>query len=1214
MKNLPIPVGLSRQTLLLRVALILLAVLASLSALRAQSNFATPYTFTTLAGNAGHGTDDGTGSAAQFHLSIGGSEVDSAGVAVDSVGNIYVADTRNFTIRKITSGGVVTTLAGLAGSPGSADGTGSAARFDFPAGLAVDSAGNVYVADYLSSTIRKITSDGVVTTLAGSAFGTGSADGTGSAAQFTDPSGVAVDSAGNVYVADQGNNTIRKITSGGVVTTLAGLAGSSGSTNGTGSAARFSSPGSVGVDSAGNVYVGENGNHDIRKITSSGVVTTLVAIGIPSGGAAFLPAGVAVDSAGNLYVTDSGNNMILKITSGGGVTTLAGSAHFTGSVDGTGSAAWFKDPTGIAVDSAGNVYVADTGNNTIRKITGGGLVTTLAGLAGSLGSADGTGNAARFNAPWGVAVDSAGNLYVADRYNDTIRKITSSGVVTTLAGVVGRALTGDGPGSAAGFSSPGGIAVDSAGNLYVADYGNSTIRKITSGGVVTTLAGSAGVTGSADGTGSAARFKNPSGVAVDSAGNVYVADTWNNTIRKITSAGVVTTLAGLPGSDQTWADGTGSAARFDQPTGIAVDSAGNIYVADLLNDTIRKITSGGVVTTLAGLVQGGGGTLGWNDGTGIAAEFHYPSGVAVDSAGNVFVADTYNSEIRKITPAGVVTTIAGSFALYYDTYGDSSDATGAFARFSEPRGMAVDSTGKIYVADTGNNTVRVGVPSIAGFYSHDFNGDGKSDLLWTDTVTGERSIWLMNGTSLGSVVPLGTLSTDWQFAGTGEFNFYGFTDILLQNTVTGERMVWLMNGTEHTSSVSLGIVSTDWQIAGTGDFNGDGQTDIVFQNTVTGDRSVWLMYYGTELISAVSLGNVPIQWRIAGTGDFNGDGHTDLLWENTITGDRYIWLMNGTSLSSAVFLGNVPVQWRIAEVGDFNSDGQSDIVFQNTVTGERTIWLMNGTTYMSAVSLGIMSLDWTIGLPFTTTSVRADFNADGKPDLVWENTTTGDRYVWLMNGTTFTSSVFIGNVGTAWHIAGTGDFNGDGKPDLVFENTTTGDRYVWLMNGTTFTSAVYLGNVSTQWRIVGVDDFNSDGKPDLIFENTTTGDRYAWLMDGTTFTSAVFLGNVGTQWHIAGTGDFNADGKPDLIFENTSTGDRYVWFMNGTTYTGSAYLGGLSTAWHIAGAADFNADGHTDLIFENTTTGDRYFWLMNGTAFSSAVYLGNVSTQWQIKN
>jgi len=661
------------------------------------------YAWANLVGQpGGSGSVNGTGGAARFY--------NPEGVAIDGAGNIYVADYGNHTVRKVTAAGVVTTLAGSAGVAGSADGTGSAARFCNPVGVAVDGAGNVYVADTWNHTIRKVTPLGVVTTLAGSAGTAGSTDGTGNAAQFNCPCGVAVDSVGNVYVAERDNYTIRKVTPAGVVTTLAGSAGMWGSADGAGSVARFNMPVGVAVDSAGNVFVADTGNQTIRKVTPSGVVTTLAGSAGGSGSTDgtgitarfYSPKGVAADSAGNVYVADTGNQTIRKVTSAGVVTTLAGSAGVAGSADGTGSAARFCNPYGVAVDSTGNVFVGDTGNCTIRKVTAGGVVTTLAGSVGSTGSADGTGSAARFYSPEGVAVDSSGNMYVADTDNHTIRKVTASGVVTTLAGssrVIGIA---DGTGSVARFFGPQGVAVDGTDNLFVADRNNHTIRKITAAGVVTTLAGSAGSSGSTNGTGGAARFYYPGGVAVDSTGNVFVADTYNHTIRKVTSTGVVTTLAGSAGLSGSTND-TGSAARFSYPSGVAVDNTGNVFVADTWNHTIRKVTPEGIVTTLAGRA----GTTGSADGTGGAARFKEPAGVAVDSAGNVFVADTGNQTIRKVTAEGVVTTI-GSVAGVVG----GADGLGSFANFSGPSGLALDSAGNLYVADSGNNRITKGTPDM----------------------------------------------------------------------------------------------------------------------------------------------------------------------------------------------------------------------------------------------------------------------------------------------------------------------------------------------------------------------------------------------------------------------------------------------------------------------------------------------------------------------
>jgi sugar lactone lactonase YvrE len=317
-----------------------------------------------------------------------------------------------------------------------------------------------------------------------------------------------------------------------------------------------------------------------------------------------------------------------------------------------GGTALIRYPASIAVDTSGNFYVADASGNTIQKITPVGVVSTLAGLTDVAGSQDGAGSNARFNQPDGLAVDGSGNVYVTDTGNATIRKITPDGVVSTLAGSATRGNQ-DGVGSAASFRAPGGIAVDSAGTVYVADTFNATIRKITSSGSVSTLAGTAGSRGDADGTGSAAQFNNPSGVAVDAAGNLYVADTYNETIRKVTPTGIVTTLAGSAGISG-GNDGTGIYALFNQPDGVAVDASGNICVADTGNAIIRKITPGGVVITVAGLP----GIAGMGDSASGVAIFNQPHGLVADGAGNIQVADAGNAAIRKIAPDGAVTTLA----------------------------------------------------------------------------------------------------------------------------------------------------------------------------------------------------------------------------------------------------------------------------------------------------------------------------------------------------------------------------------------------------------------------------------------------------------------------------------------------------------------------------------------------------------------------------
>ncbi len=339
-------------------------------------------------------------------------------------------------------------------------------------------------------------------------------------------------------------------------------------------------------------------------------------------------------------------------------------------------------------------------------------VANFAGQPGTRGAVDATGSAALFYGPSGLAVDGNGNVFVADVFNNLIRKISSTGAVTTVAGGGINEITGqpergyaDGTGRDALFSmgNPGfgarTIGLDGSGNLYVADTLNYVIRKITSAGVVTTLAGSAGNSGSVNGTGSAAQFSSPFGVAVDAAGNVYVSDSGNNTIRKITPAGVVTTLAGRDGSNAGKADGAGSDARFNNPTGIAADRTGNLFVADTNNSTIRKITPGGVVSTFAGSPDARGSS----DGLGVAARFTNPTGIAVDSVGTIYLADTGNGTIRKITAGGMVSTIAGLAGL-----SGNAEGSGNTVRFTTAYGVAVEGAGTLYIADSGNHVVRKG--------------------------------------------------------------------------------------------------------------------------------------------------------------------------------------------------------------------------------------------------------------------------------------------------------------------------------------------------------------------------------------------------------------------------------------------------------------------------------------------------------------------------
>jgi sugar lactone lactonase YvrE len=651
------------------------AILIALHLVMTRSACATiiyePYAVTTSAGRGNNtATVDGPPDVAEFHQ--------PNGLAVDKQGNVYVAELWGHTIRKITPDGTASTFAGKAGEAGSADGTGGEARFEFPAGVAFGPDGFIYVADFYNYTIRKISRQAVVTTFAGAAGMAGFVNGVGSDARFSNPSGLGLDRAGNVYVADSFNYAIRKISPDGAVTTFAG--GTRGSKNGKGTEAQFDYPTDLAVDRLGNIYVAENGNNqDVRKINPDGVVTTIATN--------LYIYGIAVDR--NLNVFAALGDRISLITDQ--VTLFAGGRY--GSNDGAGAEAEFGYAQRIGVDRQNNLYVSDTNgfyietpNNIIRKVTPEAVVTTLSGVADE-GSRDGLGTTARFFWPRGIVSDAGGTLYIADTQNSTIRKMTPDGTVTTIAGKVQTPGYVDGGAFDARFNNPWAVALDATGNLFIADRDNNVVRKLTPAGEVSTVAGGY-------------NFSSPSGVAADALGNIYVAATNNQTIDQITLPEDVIVLAGSPGHKGNQ-DGTGRGARFRDPAGLALDSNGNIYVADYDNDNIRKVTPNGVVTTLAGTSRHGS-----NDGMGTEASFINPSAVAVDAAGNVYVADYGNQTLRKITPSGSTTTLAGTPGS-----GGWIDATGSEARFALPYGIAVDAAGNLYVADTYNHSIRRGAPA-----------------------------------------------------------------------------------------------------------------------------------------------------------------------------------------------------------------------------------------------------------------------------------------------------------------------------------------------------------------------------------------------------------------------------------------------------------------------------------------------------------------------
>ncbi len=602
-----------------------------------------------LSGNVdGAGYADGNGTAARFN-NVGG-------MAIDSHGNIFVADHDNSVIRMITPAGVVSTFAGTGGMGGEADGNGPAARFGSPFGIAVDSHDNLFVADRYGQTIRKITPAGDVTTVAGAPYAGSYLDGNGTAARFNTPDGIAVDSQDNLYVVDRYNHVVRFITPAGVVSTIAGTAGTTGSTNGDGSVALFNAPLAVAVDAADNVYIADDGNRLLRKIVPNAAKTVWT------------------------------------------VSTLAGSLGAWGNTDGTGAAATFNTMWGLAADAAGNIWVTQYDQATVRKVTPAGVVTTPLGAPGLPGTSDGQGNASRFRDLVGIAVNRAtGTLYLGEWDLGDIRKVDPALHVTRFAGLPYQNQPVDGSWASARFNQPMGMALDPAGNLYVADRNGYALRKVGVDGTVTTVAGALGFYGYADGQGSDAHFDWMTGIVRTADGGFVVSDAYNHTLRKISPTGFVSTFAGTPGVPG-YLNGPGLSAKFDTPQQLAIDATGNIYVADAQNRVIRKVAPDGTVSLFAGTPN----SFGRLDGAPGVGQMYYPTGLARDSHGNLVVGDQYNQSIRLVAPDGTLSTLAGSLVGNYG-FMDGSATT---ALFRGPQGVAVDAADNIYVADTGNHAVR----------------------------------------------------------------------------------------------------------------------------------------------------------------------------------------------------------------------------------------------------------------------------------------------------------------------------------------------------------------------------------------------------------------------------------------------------------------------------------------------------------------------------
>jgi uncharacterized protein (TIGR03437 family) len=615
---------------------------------------------TRLAGNSrvGYQGDGGSVLNAQFGGSIR--------AAVDPAGSLYIADFRNHRLRKVSPAGVITTIAGDGIAAYSGDG-GPAQQAELigPADVAADSRGNVFLLD--GARIRKISAAGIISTVAGTGSSGYSGDGGPAvSAQLSTPSGIVVDSSGSIYFADYDVLRVRKISPDGIIQTVAGT-GAYGHSGDGGPAinARLEGPGALALDRNGSLYLIDGTQEDadgasIRKVSPAGIITT-VSTRSDLGNLWAL----AIDPDDTLFVAQMDFGRIGRIEGDGSITTIAGRA---GSADDflrpmPAASAQFYSPIGVAVDAKGSVYIADSSIHRVRVIYPAGIITTVAGTGSAGYSGDGgLATQSSLYLPSGVAVDTRGNVYIADHGNRRIRKVSPAGTITTVAGTGTNVPVGD----------VWAVATDSADNLYVADTSSQQIRRISTDGTVTIVAGDGTQGYSGDGgpaTNANLFLGQKTTLATDRQGNLYFVNGYTNPpapgqmggvssarVRKVSPDGVISTVAGNGTAGHSGDGGPGTQAQLSFPTGLTADNAGNLYIADADSQSIRMLSPSGIITTIAGT-----GDVGYTGDGGLAAmaQFNGPAGLATDVSGNLFVADQFNNAIRILQPVSSNVSITG---------------------------------------------------------------------------------------------------------------------------------------------------------------------------------------------------------------------------------------------------------------------------------------------------------------------------------------------------------------------------------------------------------------------------------------------------------------------------------------------------------------------------------------------------------------------------
>ena len=1254
------------------------------------------HVITTVAGNGtqGYGGDNGLASAAALN--------GPTGVVVDTAGNLFIVDGGNNRIREMNaSTHVITTVVGNASVGDSGDnGPASAAQMWSPEGVAIDAAGDLFIDVWGNNRIREVTSSataatvipaGTTTTADASSTNFGAAGNVTLTAQVTA-------NAPSTATVNEGSVTFTIFSDGLPVATYTTGAVSNGAVSDsvdlTGWNAGMYSIRAVYNPPAANPHFQSSASaisaqlainaaptNTVLNASAAAViagqmeiltVTVTAGAGTPSGGTVTFFNGNALLGTASLHAgmatlqistLPAGRDILTASYSGSGnfaasssvlepnsvITTVAGNGNAGYNGDGIqATAAELNSPNAVAVDSAGDLFIADTVNNRIREVNQAtGLITTVAGNGARGYSGDnGPATAAELNWPTGVAVDAAGDLFIADGSNNVVREVNhATGVITTVAGNGASGYSGDsGPATAAELADPADIAVDSAGNLFIADFTNNRIREVNHAtGVITTVAGN-GVWGYGgdNGQATAAELGFPTGVALDSAGDLFIADTNNQRVREVNQAtGVITTVAGtgtISGGD----NGQATATELNDPVSVAVDAAGNLFITANLSADIREVNQAtGVITTIAGHlfsllhininikiigINGGGGFAGDN-GPATAAELDDPWGLAVDSAGNLFIADADNNRIRKVNQGtGVITTVAGG-----GSPGDGGPATTAV--LYGPSGVAADTAGDLFIADAGNNRVREvnhatgAITTVAGNGLAGYTGDGgpatAAELCRPTSVTVDSAGDLFVVDSGNNVIREVNLSTG----------------VITTVAGNGLSLIIIFGG-----SYGDGGLATNAELGGPSGVAVDAVGDLFIADW--GNSVVREVNHTTGVITriagsyppAIYPGTVAESFSACGiavdaAGDlFIADGKSALIHElNCASGVMTTVAGNGTAGYSG--------DGGPATAAELNSPSGV------AVDSAGNLFIVdggNGRIREVNLSTGVIT---TVAGSGYTVDGNGGFAGDNSPATAAELNNpsglavdaAGDLFIADQSNNRIrevSAAIFV-NVAQAptdpWVVIASGAFFGPGTTGLAWQNQDTGMVALWNNSGGTRINASFPAAPDPAvWKLLGTGDFNGDGTTDLLWQNQNPSDpQYGlvamWLMD------SAGSGNVKAfafpktlpppTWKFVGVGNFAGNGITDVAWRDENTNDAQnglvgIWVMNSSGGVSSIAFPGTATpaTWKLLGVGDFNGDGTADLAWQDQNSSDSLnglvaMWLMSKNspgATSSITFPGTV--------